>query len=265
MAILILSSSFTFYKLNEEGKKVACQIDNNNGFRECLQKYLTKRDLCLIISGNPKKVRTHSPIEVNREGFELSGIGFKEYIYVDDSNKHNIKEYISRADCIDLCGGHLPTCNAFVNELNLKELLKDYNGVIIGASGGAMNLADVVYCKPEAEGEAIDKNFNRFLKGCALTDINIIPHYNVIKDRVLDGVNILNEILLPDSYKLALLAIEDGSYIVQKGSEKMLYGRAFLLKNGDVFKINENDKCCKIDEKLLKNIKKGEKNEKNKG
>ena len=68
----------------------------------------------------------------------------------------------------------MPTANAFINELNLKELLKDYNGVIIGASGGAMNMADHVYCIPEVEGEHSDPNFNRYLNGLGLTDINVV-------------------------------------------------------------------------------------------
>lgn len=246
MATLILSSSFTFYKQDEDGNKIPTIIDNNNGFRDNLQKLLTKRDFCLIISGNPKKKRTHNPLDINIAGFEMSGIGFKEYIYLDDSNKHLAREYISKADCIDLCGGHLPTCNDFVEELNLRELLKDYKGVIIGASGGGMNLADKVYCIPEATGEAIDKNFKRVLRGCALTNINIIPHFQFSKSMQIDGMSMLNDILLPDSKEISMIAIPDGSYIIQDDNSIKLYGEAYLLKKGKMEIINQNNKITEL-------------------
>lgn len=153
MKTLILSSSFDIYIQDEAGVRVSKKIDNKNGFLDNLKRFLFSRECCVIISGNPKKIRTNDSTKIIRESFKKSGISFKKYIYVDDSNKYNIAEYIKQADCIDLCGGHLPTCNAFINELNLRELLKDYNGVIIGSSGGTMNMAGTVYCIPEIEVE----------------------------------------------------------------------------------------------------------------
>lgn len=242
MKILILSSSFDIYKENEFGIRVAKKIDNKNNFLDNLKRLLNKRECCVIISGNPKKIRTEDSTKIIRESFEMSGIPFKKYIYVDDSNKHNICDYIKEADCIDLCGGHLPTCNKFINELNLSELLKDYNGVVIGSSGGAMNMAGTVYCIPEVEGEHIDKSFNRFLKGLNLTNINIIPHYSLFKNKVFNnGTRMLEDVLLQDSKKLSFIALMDGSYIIEENNKKKLYGEAYLLKQGEIIKINDND------------------------
>ena len=156
MKTLIMSSSFRGFTIDENGNKIPCEIDNENGFLDTLKKYLTKRKCMVIISGNPKKVHTKDPNTITRQYFALSGIPFDEYIYVNNENKHNIKEYVKRASVINLFGGHLPTANAFINELNLKELLNDFNGVVIGASGGAMNMADNVYCIPEVFGEHKD-------------------------------------------------------------------------------------------------------------
>lgn len=177
MKTLILSSSFTVYNKDENGNKTPRVIDNDNGFLDNLKKHFVDRRCMVIISGSPKKERMGDPNEITKKSFEMSGIPFKKYIYVDDKNKHNIKEYIKEATAINLFGGHLPDGNAFINELNLKELIKDYNGVIIGASGGAMNMAETVYCIPEVEGEHIDKSFNRYLNGLNLTNINVIPHF----------------------------------------------------------------------------------------
>lgn len=245
MKTLIMSSSFRGFINDVNGNKIPCIIDNENGFLDTLKKYLTKRNCMVIISGNPQKIHTKDPNEITRQYFALSGLAFNEYIYVNNSNKHNIKEYIEKADCINLFGGHLPTANAFINEINLKELIQNFDGVIIGGSGGAMNMADIVYCKPEAEGEFLDKKFNRYLKGLGLTNINIIPHYNYIKNKTLDGVKIIEDIIAPDTYNTPLIVLPDGSYIVQK-DKQILYGEAYLFKNGKLTNICKNNEVKNI-------------------
>lgn len=242
MKTLILSSSFTTYNTDENGKRTARIIDNENGFLDNLKKHFTDRKCMVVISGNPKKKHLSDPNKITRESFLMSGIPFDEYIYVSDENKHKIKEYIKKASVINLFGGHLPTANAFINELNLKELLKDFNGVIIGASGGAMNMANKVYCIPEVEGEHIDKNFNRIIPGLALTNINIIPHFRLFEQLTYtDGTKILEDILLPDSIKTPMIALPDRSYIIQRGDKATIYGDAYELKNGTINKICQNE------------------------
>lgn len=247
MKTLFITSSFNFYYKDENKVKHPRRIDNENGFLERLKKELVKRDVYVIISGKPKLERTSDPTEIYKQGLMMSDIPFKEYIYVDDSNKHNIKEYIEKADCIDLCGGHLPTCNDFINELNLKELIKDFNGVVIGTSGGGMNMADIVYCIPEIEGEHTDENFNRYLNGLGLTNIHTIPHYQYFKTMTFnDGTKMVEDILVPDSYNVEMIAIPDGSYIIQKGNEKTIYGEAYSISKGNIIKLCENNKNINV-------------------
>jgi dipeptidase E len=247
MKTLILSSSLTTYEKDESGNKYARIIDNDNGFLDNLKKNITSRKCMVVISGNPKKIRLKDPNEITKNSFLMSGIPFEEYIYVSDENKKSIADYIAKADCINLFGGHLPTANAFINELNLKGLLKDYHGVIIGASGGAMNMADNVYCIPEVEGEHTDKSFNRILKGLALTNINVIPHYKLFEKKVFsDGVQMLRDILLPDSFKTQMIALPDRSYIIQKDDKINIYGEAYLLKNGTIIQICKNEETTTL-------------------
>ena len=121
-------------------------------------------------------------------------------------------------------------------------MIKDFNGVVLGASGGAMNMAENVYCIPEVEGEHIDKSFNRILKGLALTNINIIPHYKLFEKKVFtDGIKMLEEILLPDSRKTPMIALPDRSYVIQQGNNVEIFGEAYLLKAGQITQINKND------------------------
>ncbi len=59
-------------------------------------------------------------------------------------------------------------CDGFNNDQNLAERIKSFEGIIIGISAGTMNSAKEVYAQPELEGEAIDPNYKRFIKGLNL-------------------------------------------------------------------------------------------------
>ena len=235
MKILIMSSSFSSYVIKDDEKQ-AIEIDNNNGFLDTLKKYLVKRGTMVIISGSPAKKHT-DPTRITRQSFLMSGIPFEKYIYVDDTNKGNIDEYLKEADCVNLFGGHLYESNKFVNELGLKEKLKNFNGVIIGASAGAMNLAGTVYAKPENEDDFFP-GFQKKLLGIGLTGVNIIPHYNILKDKVINGVSILNDIVVKDSDEFTFYLLPDYSYIVQTEKTIDMFGDIYLLENRIITKIN---------------------------
>jgi hypothetical protein len=46
-----------------------------------------------------------------------------------------------------------------------------------------------------------------------------------------------------------MIAIPDGSYIIEKNDSKTLYGEAYLISNGKIRKISDNDKFIQIDYK----------------
>lgn len=100
-------------------------------------------------------------------------------------------------------------------------------------------MADNVYCIPELEGESLDPNFNRNLKGLALTDINILPHYDEFRNITLDGKRYIEDIVLPDTDERKVYGLNNGSYILIDG-KNYLYGEAYLLKNKKIEQINEN-------------------------
>lgn len=59
-----------------------------------------------------------------------------------------------------------------------------------------MNCAKNVYASPELEGEAIDPLYERWLTGFGLTEINIFPHFQSLKDDYLDGLRLIEDITL---------------------------------------------------------------------
>jgi dipeptidase E len=165
---------------------------------------------------------------------------------LDGRTMHNAKNLVEEADFIFLCGGHLPTQNKFFNHINLRELIKNTNALILGGSAGSMNCADIVYCPPELEGESLDPTFNRYLKGLGLTNINILPHYNKWGGYVLDGKDYMKDIIYPDSYKKEIVLINDGTYIVCEDGNETIYGESYLLKNGEIKQICENGQNLKF-------------------
>ena len=110
--------------------------------------------------------------------------------------------------------------------------MQDYDGVILGISAGSMNAAGEVYVQPEEPGEGVDPDFERFLPGLGLTHVNICPHYQKVKDNILDGMRLFEDITYPDSMDHTFYALPDGSYFYIHGGETLLCGEAYRLRNG---------------------------------
>ena len=135
-------------------------------------------------------------------------------------------------DVIILAGGHVPTQNKFMQQLQLKERLKDYNGIIVAWSAGSMNCAENVYAGPELEGEAIDPDYERWIPGLGITKVNIFPHFQTLKNEYLDGLRLIEDITYADSMGHEILALNDGSYIMLEKGTEILYGEAYMIKDG---------------------------------
>ena len=97
-----------------------------------------------------------------------------------------------------------------------------------------MNSADIVYAQPEEAGEAIDPSYEKFMKGLGLTQTNILPHYQNVKDDILDGMRLFEDITYGDSYGHSFYAIPDGSYLYIEDEEEVLYGEAWLIRDGTI-------------------------------
>ena len=89
-----------------------------------------------------------------------------------------------------LGGGHVPTEKAFFDEIGLRDALlkgddrnaNGWDGIVMGISAGSMNCADIVYAQPEMPGEAADPSYQKFIQGLGLTDVNVLPHYQAVKN-----------------------------------------------------------------------------------
>lgn len=211
-----------------------------NGFVEELQKALPQPCFALFICSDPDQPSlTYGFAEDMQDSFAEIGAPLDSVEVLERENQEHCAELVESADLIFLCGGHVPTQNAFFQEIGLRECLEGWDGVIIGISAGSMNSAEVVYASPEEPGEALDPDFQRFFPGLGLTDIMIQPHYQKEKDAVLDGMRLFEEIIYPDSVGRQFFALVDGSYIAGGDGWEELRGEAYLIEDGELRQITE--------------------------
>ena len=241
MKTIILTSYLDFYEKDEQGNKIAHNFGNENGILDCLKANTKKCENFLFVGNGVEGAKSEQYFKIACESFAMT-MPFKNYNVLNNSTKDKAKELVENADFIFLCGGHLPTQNAFFNEIGLKELLKNTNALIVGGSAGSMNCADVVYCPPELEEEIEDTNFNRYLNGLGLTNINILPHFEEYQKMVICGKRYIEDVIVPDSHKTDIIALNNGSYIAIKNNESTIYGESYLIKDEKIKKICENIK-----------------------
>lgn len=213
-------------------------VNPANGLVTELRKALPNRSNALYIASDPADfARTDFYGVIQKKCFENSGFSFQNFRILDNRNREQTAQLISESDFIILAGGHVPTQNQFFQEIQLNPILKVFDGILLGISAGTMNSAETVYVHPEKEGEAVNETFQRFRPGLGLTERMVIPHYQIIKDDVLDGLRVFEDIAYPDSMGRAFYALVDGSYILSCDGDEKLYGEAYLIKNGELQKI----------------------------
>ena len=223
-------------------------LNPENGFVENLRSALPERIHCLFITSAPD-----DPVFTDRVAaemtacFEEGGLEFETVYTLDRRNQDEAQLLIWKSDFILLAGGHVPTQNAFFQEIGLRELLQNYQGVVLGISAGTMNAAQRVYVQPEEPGESVPE-FPRFAEGLGITNINVLPHYQMVKDSYLDGRRLYEDITFADSWGECFYVFPDGTYLLIEDGQTTLYGEAYRLADGVLEQISEVGDIVLIDE-----------------
>jgi len=172
-----------------------------------------------------------------------SGIRTATITMLDRHNAAQTPELVKKADWIVLCGGHVPTQNKFLHEIGLKELIRDFPGVVMGCSAGSMNCAEDVYSHPELPGEAVDPHYRRWLKGLGLTEVQLVPHLEQVRYAQVDGLRLFEDVAFPDSWGHRFYTFRDGGYVIQKpGRPAELRGEAFEITRGAMRRVSQENK-----------------------
>ena len=152
-------------------------MDPQNGLIQRLKRDLPPYCRCLYVCSSPDRRDLNCTYGADVfQIFAQVGMPFSHYAVLDGNNFYEAKKLVMESDLIVLAGGHVPTQNAFFHKIKLPELLKAYNGVVLGISAGSMNMAKTVYAQPEEPGES-GPDYARFIPGLGLTDVQICPHY----------------------------------------------------------------------------------------
>lgn len=232
MNVFLTSSAFT---------EDSSALNPQNGFTEQLKALIPGHSLRLLyITSDPDATEiTELYAAVSRGAFAASGYRPDPFTILDRRNINEAARLIAEADLIFLSGGHVPTQNRFFQDMKLTELMRGFQGVVIGSSAGSMNAARRVYSQPELEGEAADPSYRRWLAGLGLTEINILPHLQLIREESVDGLRIFEDIAFPDSAGEMFYALPDGSFFHLNSDSATLYGEAYVIHDGVMSKICE--------------------------
>lgn len=221
-------------------------LSNVNGFVDRIREVLPPNPRALFICSDPEDHSGTCRFAAETcAAFCMEGIAFSGYQVLDWRNARNTYSLICHSDLILLCGGHVPTQNAFFRKIRLRHRLRHFQGCVVGISAGSMNCADTVYVQPEEPGESAPQ-FQRFAPGLGLTDVNILPHYQKVKDNILDGKRLFEDITYADSLGRCFFALPDNSYIYQDESHQLLFGEGYRLQNGILEQICCTDGCLDL-------------------
>lgn len=226
--------------IKENGKRMPAPLFWYNGFLEKLQSEWVNNSKVMIIAASPDDYEKNDAVcECFKQSFPMSGLSVSNMEICDKRNE-NLVDKIAEMDVVLLAGGHVPTQNAFFAKIRLKEKLTNFAGLLIAWSAGSMNCADIVYAGPELDGEAIDPNYKRWISGLGITNLNIFPHFQSLKDEWLDGFRLIEDITFEDSMGHEIIAMNDGTYITIEDGVQKLFGEAYRIKDGKIEMICQN-------------------------
>lgn len=224
-------------------------LNGDNDFIDRLRSALPENPRALFVCADPENhdATCHWGADTVA-AFSEAGMAFESYHVLDGRNADDADFLIENADFIVCSGGHVPTQNAFFREIGLREKLQGFDGTVMGISAGSMNLADLVYIQPEEEGEGVDPGFRHFGVGLGLTDVNILPHYQKVKDYTLDGLRLFEDITYSDSRGNTFFALPDGSYFYQDEECLLLCGESRLIRDGACYPLTQNGEVLDMED-----------------
>lgn len=230
--IKYLTSDFKNYeKVN--GEKITKPIDNTNGFVDSLKSNLKKTEKIVFVVSDGHQEHEKNMVYANIffDSLKMVGIHFNEYCVLEDVTRDKASEYIAGADIVFLCGGRTSYQMKFFDEINLKELLENYNGIVIGQSAGAINMADVVYNSPED----LEQSDPIIYPGLGLTNINIEPHFQYDTTDFDETEQYQRNNILEESMKRCIIGQCNGSHVmVDEDNNVIICGQTYMIDNGNI-------------------------------
>ena len=74
----------------------------------------------------------------------------------------------------------------------------------------------------------------------------MLPHYQMVKDWLLDGKRLYEDITYADSMGRKFLVLPDGSYVVINDGRTVVWGEAYCLADGVLRQICRDGETCEL-------------------
>jgi len=140
-----------------------------------LRKDIEQRKSLVMISANPSYFDETGKTE--RSWLEQAGIIFDEYYLINyNIKKEEAQTIVRKASVVFLLGGNTLKQNELLKEYDLIELIRTKNGVIMGASAGAINMSVKWICS-NTFGSIVGKSF--VCSGIGLDDFSMLSHHDL--------------------------------------------------------------------------------------
>ena len=153
--------------------------------------------------------------------FQDKNINFKKLQIIDyNTSLEDTKMFINNTDVIWIAGGDTIKQMKYLNEYKIKDLLLEYQGIIIGMSAGAINMADKVILPKDDEEDISELSI---YNGLGLVDINIEPHLDFNRKEHIEEIK-------EASKKAMIYGLYDNSFICVQSNKHKIYGEYFLFK-----------------------------------
>ena len=124
--------------------RVPSVLIQRNGLLDNLKSiWITDANVLIICADPSDYEKNDSVCACLKESLPMSGLSISNIDKCDDRNS-NALDALESIDVLILAGGHVPTQNKFMEQLHLRERLKDYHGIVLAWSAGSMNWADTV-------------------------------------------------------------------------------------------------------------------------
>lgn len=209
------------------------RFNPENDFLRRLQACWPGAARCLLIAADPEDHRGNDAMtEYYRDTILNAGLPFAGLDLWDSRYYDFDRARLASYDLIILSCGHVPTQKKWFEAIDLKHKMAGFDGILLGISAGSMISARTVYAWPELEGETMDPDYPLFFQGLGYAETMILPHYQSVKDRWLDGKRLVEDVACGDSRGRRFLALPDGSYVVAENGCETVYGEAYLVADG---------------------------------
>ena len=178
-----------------------------------------KNDLYIYGNGNDVVgLKNHLKQVMNIENLKI----------IDERTSYDeAKDSILESDVVYLLGGNPFTQLDYIKNKGYDKVLNKYNGIILGTSAGAMNLAKYAYYSQD---EDYPKSI--FYDGLGIVDITVDPHFEIENNEQVKEAEVFSK-------EHIIIGLPDSSAVRIEDKQVEYIGKCYIFENGVMTTLND--------------------------